>query len=104
MYFHELMENEKYDGIWACSSILHLPVSDLADVMKKMQKIAWVVLLVQLAIVIYSVISFKVDDVTLSRGEITSFNENWTIIREDGTKDSITLPMIVTIDTVFAVF
>ena len=60
--------------------------------MKKMQKIAWVVLLVQLAIVIYSVISFKVDDVTLSRGEITSFNENWTIIREDGTKDSITLP------------
>lgn len=60
--------------------------------MEKMRKIAWVVLLVQLAIVIYAVISFKVDDVTLSRGEITSFNENWTIIREDGTKDSITLP------------
>lgn len=60
--------------------------------MKIMRKIAWVVLLVQLAIVIYAVISFKVDDVTLSRGEITSFNENWTIIREDGTKDSITLP------------
>lgn len=37
MYFQELSEVEKYDGIWACSSILHLPVSDLADVMKKMQ-------------------------------------------------------------------
>lgn len=37
MYFQELSEVEKYDGIWACSSILHLPVSDLVDVMRKMQ-------------------------------------------------------------------
>lgn len=37
MYFKELSEVEKYEGIWACSSILHLPVSDLVDVMRKMQ-------------------------------------------------------------------
>ena len=36
MLFQELSEVEKYDGIWACSSILHLPVGELADVMKKM--------------------------------------------------------------------
>ena len=60
--------------------------------MEKMRRAAWVVLFVQLIIVIYALISFKVDDVTLSRGEIISFNKNWTIIREDGTKDSITLP------------
>ena len=36
MLFEELSEVEKYDGIWACSSILHLPLGELADVMKKM--------------------------------------------------------------------
>lgn len=37
MFFDELSEIEKYDGIWACSSILHLPVEELIDVMKKME-------------------------------------------------------------------
>ena len=36
MIFQELNEREKYDGIWACSSILHLPRKELADVMRKM--------------------------------------------------------------------
>lgn len=36
MYFQELSEIEKYDGIWACSSILHLNHDDLEEVMKKM--------------------------------------------------------------------
>lgn len=36
MFFQELSEVEKYDGIWACSSILHLPVEELRDVMKRM--------------------------------------------------------------------
>ncbi|MEZ3503621.1 MAG: class I SAM-dependent methyltransferase [Lachnospiraceae bacterium] len=35
-FFQELAEVKKYDGIWACSSILHLPVDELADVMRKM--------------------------------------------------------------------
>ena len=37
MYFHELSEVEKYDGIWACSSILHLQIEELEDVMKKLE-------------------------------------------------------------------
>lgn len=36
MFFQELSEVDKYDGIWACSSILHLPVAELAEVMRKM--------------------------------------------------------------------
>lgn len=36
MLFEELDEYEKYDGIWACSSILHLEKRVLKDVLKKM--------------------------------------------------------------------
>ena len=36
MLFCELSEVEKYDGIWACSSILHLPWPELADVTGRM--------------------------------------------------------------------
>ncbi|MBE5878095.1 MAG: class I SAM-dependent methyltransferase [Lachnospiraceae bacterium] len=36
MLFEELNECEKYDGIWACSSILHLDKRALKDVLKKM--------------------------------------------------------------------
>ena len=36
MLFEELDEQEKYDGIWACSSILHLDKRTLTDVLRKM--------------------------------------------------------------------
>ena len=36
MFFQDFKEEEKYDGIWACSSILHLSYSELADVMQRM--------------------------------------------------------------------
>ncbi len=36
MFFQELAEVGKYDGIWACSSILHLPMNELVEVMRKM--------------------------------------------------------------------
>lgn len=38
MLFHELDETEQYDGIWACSSILHLPLEELIPVLEKMAK------------------------------------------------------------------
>ena len=31
MLFQELDEQEKYDGVWACASILHLPGNELTD-------------------------------------------------------------------------
>lgn len=36
MLFQELDETEKYDGIWACSSILHVPKDKLPVVLQKM--------------------------------------------------------------------
>ncbi len=36
LLFQELEGEEIYDGIWACASILHLPVNELTDVLKKM--------------------------------------------------------------------
>ncbi len=36
MLFQELAETDMYDGIWACSSILHLSKDELTDVMRKM--------------------------------------------------------------------
>ena len=38
MLFQQLDEEEKYDGIWACSSILHLPKKELKSVFEKMLK------------------------------------------------------------------
>lgn len=37
MLFQELDASEMYDGIWACSSILHLPAEELENVLKKMK-------------------------------------------------------------------
>lgn len=36
MYFQDLDESEKYDGIWACASILHVSKDELSDVLRKM--------------------------------------------------------------------
>lgn len=36
MLFEELSAVDQYDGIWACSSILHLPIDKLHEVMQKM--------------------------------------------------------------------
>ena len=36
MLFQDLKEVERYDGIWACSSILHVPSKELTDVIRKM--------------------------------------------------------------------
>ena len=36
MYFQHLSDIDKYDGIWACSSILHLKYEELVRVIEKM--------------------------------------------------------------------
>ena len=36
LLFQELAEKNKYDGVWACSSILHLPKQELIEVIQKM--------------------------------------------------------------------
>lgn len=36
MLFQELAEVEKYDGIWACASILHVKKAELPEIIRKM--------------------------------------------------------------------
>ena len=38
MLFQEIDFNEEYDGAWACSSLLHLPKTELPDVMRRICK------------------------------------------------------------------
>lgn len=38
MLFEELDDRNKYDGIWACASILHLSRGELPDIFHKMQQ------------------------------------------------------------------
>ena len=38
MLFQELAEVEKYDGIWACASILHVKRAELPDILQKICK------------------------------------------------------------------
>ena len=36
MLFQELTDEEKYDGIWACASILHVKKAELPEILQKM--------------------------------------------------------------------
>ncbi len=38
MRFEELEEVERYDGIWACAALLHVPEKNLADVMARLTR------------------------------------------------------------------
>jgi len=69
MLFSELDENEKYDGIWACASILHLTRDELKIVIAKM------ICAVKASGYIY--ISFKYGEFEGYRGErfFTDFTE-----------------------------
>lgn len=37
LLFQELNEKNRYNGIWACASILHVPKSELTDVLQRMR-------------------------------------------------------------------
>ena len=60
--------------------------------MKNIRKIPWLILLVQIAIIIYVAVAFNVKDTTLSKGETDDFNDGWVIEREDGSQEEIKLP------------
>ena len=52
--------------------------------MKYFNKKAWFVLVLDLFLLIFVAAVFKVDDMTLSKGEVYEFNTDWTMIRQDG--------------------
>ncbi|MBQ4284289.1 MAG: response regulator [Lachnospira sp.] len=57
--------------------------------MKHFQRIVWVVLAFGLALLIFVAFAFKVDDMTLSKGESYEFNTNWVMTWPDGKSVSI---------------
>lgn len=52
--------------------------------MKYLKKIVWFVLLFDFALLVFVAVSFKVDDMTLSKGEVYDFNNGWELYRQDG--------------------
>lgn len=52
--------------------------------MRYFRKIIWPVLAFDLLLLAFVVVSFRVDNMTLAKGTVYSFNENWVIRREDG--------------------
>lgn len=38
MDFYDLSDVEKYDGIWACASLLHIPKNEMPIILSKMEK------------------------------------------------------------------
>lgn len=52
--------------------------------MKYFNKKVWLVLALDLLLLIFVAVVFKVDDMTLSKGEVISFNEDWTMTWPDG--------------------
>lgn len=52
--------------------------------MKIFKRIAGFVLFLFLALLVYAVVEFEVDDMTLSKGDVYQFNEGWKLTGEDG--------------------
>ena len=73
MRFENMSFQDEFDGIWACASLLHVPMEQLPDIMKKMR------IALKKDGVIYT--SFKYGDGTKLRGErrFSDFNEKSVI-------------------------
>ena len=57
---------------------------------KKYHKvIIWTLFFVQMILIAVVLLTAKVDDVTLAKGEVQSFNTGWILVREDGTQTNL---------------
>ena len=52
--------------------------------MKKNFRFIWIIFFIQLIVILASFLYAKVDDITLAKGDVQSFNSGWKLIREDG--------------------
>lgn len=53
--------------------------------MKKYYKIIWTIFFIQLLVIAIVMQTARVDDMTLAKGNVQSFNTGWVLSREDGT-------------------
>ena len=59
------------------------------EAMKKYNKLIWAIFLIQLAVIAIVIQTAKVDDMTLAKGEVQTFNIGWILVREDGTETAL---------------
>ena len=59
------------------------------DMMKKYDKVIWMIFLVQLAVIAIVLKTSTVDDMTLAKGNVQPFNTGWVMVREDGTEEEL---------------
>lgn len=52
--------------------------------MKYFKKAVWIAVAFCGAVLLYAAVGFRVDDMTLSKGEIATFNTGWTLMRQSG--------------------
>ncbi|RKM56306.1 class I SAM-dependent methyltransferase [Butyrivibrio sp. X503] len=73
MRFEEMTFENEFDGIWACASLLHVPMGELPSIMLRMNEA------LKLGGIIYA--SFKYGEGTMTRGErkFSDFNERSVI-------------------------
>ena len=57
--------------------------------MKKYYRAIWMIFFVQMVVIAIVLTTAKVDDMTLAKGNVQSFNTGWILIREDGTKTTL---------------
>ncbi|MBO5302586.1 MAG: response regulator [Lachnospiraceae bacterium] len=57
--------------------------------MKYLKKFVWAVLAFNIGLLAFVALAFQVDDMTLSKGEIYDFNQNWVLYRENGESTAI---------------
>lgn len=52
--------------------------------MRHFKRIIWLILVLNIVLLAYVVIEFSVDDMTLSKGQVNTFNDGWSLTRQDG--------------------
>ncbi|MGN0132118.1 MAG: ATP-binding protein [Lachnospiraceae bacterium] len=57
--------------------------------MKKYNKYIWIIFFIQIIVIGVVLKTAKVDDVTLAKGKVQSFNTGWVLVREDGTETEL---------------
>jgi signal transduction histidine kinase/FixJ family two-component response regulator/HPt (histidine-containing phosphotransfer) domain-containing protein len=56
---------------------------------KRFNNVVWVISIIYFAIIVYVVSDFKIEDTSISKGNIYDFNTGWVMIMEDGTRYEI---------------
>ncbi|MDY5576048.1 MAG: response regulator [Lachnospiraceae bacterium] len=57
--------------------------------MKKYKKVIWTIFFIQLVVIGIVMKTAKVDDMTLAKGKVQSFNTGWVLVREDGIQTNL---------------